>query len=64
MFAFSPDPAKRRELYAQVYAQESKDLPILYLWYQKLIVGMRAEVQGFEQVPDGMIRLRGVRLAK
>lgn len=58
------DPAQRRDLYSAMYAQESKDLPTLYLWYLKLIVGMRAEVQGFQQAPDGMIRLRGVSLRK
>ena len=58
------DPAKRRDLYAQMYQQETQDLPFLYLWYQKSIIGMRAGVQGFTQVPDGMIRLQGVSLAK
>ena len=58
------DVGKRRELYAQMYAQEAKDLPILYLWYPKSIVGLRKSVQGFKQVPDGMIRLRGVSVAK
>jgi peptide/nickel transport system substrate-binding protein len=58
------DPAKRRDFYAQMYQQEAQDLPILYLWYQKSIIGMRAAVQGFTQVPDGMIRLQGVSLAK
>ena len=58
------DPAKRRDIYAKMYAQETQDLPILYLWYQKSIIGMQAKVTGFQQVPDGMIRLRGVSLAK
>ena len=58
------DPAKRRDLYTQMYAQESKDLALIYLWYQKAIVGMQAKVQGFTQVPDGIIRLQGVSLAK
>jgi hypothetical protein len=34
------------------------------LWQQKNLVGMSARVQGFKQVPDGMIRLQGVSLAK
>jgi peptide/nickel transport system substrate-binding protein len=58
------DPAQRRDFYAQMYAQETKDLPTMYIWYLKSIVGMRADVQGFQQVPDGMIRLRGVSLGK
>ena len=58
------DPAQRRDIYAKMYAQETQDLPILYLWFQKGIVGMQAKVQGFQQVPDGMIRLQGVSVAK
>ena len=41
-----------------------KDLPIIYLWNLKNIVGMSAKVAGFRAVPDGMIRLQGVSLAK
>ena len=58
------DDAQRRALYAQVFQHVSQDLPELYLWYQKAIVGMSARVSGFQQVPDGMIRLQGVSLAK
>ena len=58
------DPAKRRDIYGQMYTQEAKDLPIMYLWYQKSIVGMQARVQGYQQVPDGIVRLMGVSLAK
>ncbi|MBV8913039.1 MAG: ABC transporter substrate-binding protein [Acetobacteraceae bacterium] len=58
------DPAQRRDLYAKMLAQTTQDLPIMYLWFQKNIVGMSAKVQGFKQVPDGMIRLQGVSLAQ
>ncbi len=58
------DVPQRRELYTQMYQQETQDLPIMYLWYPKTIVGMRATVQGFKQVPDGMIRLQGVSQSK
>ena len=47
-----------------MYGQETQDLPYMYLWYLKNIVGMRSAVRGFVQVPDGMIRLQGVSLAK
>ncbi len=58
------DTAQRRDLYAQMYAQETKDLALLYLWYQKSIVGMQARVQGYKQVPDGLVRLQGVSLSQ
>jgi peptide/nickel transport system substrate-binding protein len=56
------DLAQRRTLYDQVWRQEREDLPLVYLWNPKNIVGMKKSVTGFVQVPDGLIRLQGVRL--
>lgn len=58
------DVAGRRALYAQVVEQLSKDLPIIYLHNPKNVVGLSARVTGFRPVPDGMIRLQGISLAK
>lgn len=58
------DIPARADLYAQMWAQERKDLPIVYLWAPQNIVGMSKKVQGFVPVPDGMIRLQGMSLAK
>ncbi len=58
------DPARRRELYASMWTAQRQDLPIMYLWTQKNIAGLSAKVEGFRPMPDGMIRLQGVSLAK
>jgi peptide/nickel transport system substrate-binding protein len=58
------DLAKRREVYAKMWQQEAQDLPITYLWIPRNIVGMSAKLQGFRPVPDGMIRLQGLEMAK
>lgn len=58
------DVQGRRTLYDQVLDQTRRDLPIIYLNIPKNIVGMSARVTGFRPVPDGMIRLQGVGLAK
>jgi len=39
-------------------------MPLLYLWNPKNIVGMKRSVEGFVQVPDGLVRLQGVQMAK
>ena len=57
------DVITRRGLYAQVWAQESIDLPIIYLWSPRYILGHTAGLDGFATMPDGIMRLRGVRLA-
>ncbi len=56
------DVAERKALYARVWAKEREDLPLVYLWTSRNVVGMRREVTGFRQVPDGLIRLQGVSL--
>ena len=55
---------ERRALYSRVWKQEREDLPLVYLWTSRNVVGMRREVTGFRQVPDGLIRLEGVSLSK
>lgn len=53
--------AQRQALYAEFWQLERQDLPLIYLWTTKNIVGMSRRLSGFQQVPDGLIRLRGVR---
>ncbi len=55
------DVTRRRDIYAKVWQQERADLPLLYLWNPQNIVGMKKSLTGFQQVPDGLIRLRGLR---
>jgi peptide/nickel transport system substrate-binding protein len=58
------DQAKRRPIYAQVFQQVQQDLPLSYLYNTRNIVAMTAKLQGFRPVPDGMIRLQGLEMAK
>jgi len=51
---------QRRAFYANVCEQERKDLPLIHLWIGKNIVGMQQTITGFQQVPDGLIRLQGM----
>jgi len=53
---------ERRGLYAKLWDVERADLPLMYLWTTKNVVGMKRGLDGFVQVPDGLIRLRGVTL--
>jgi peptide/nickel transport system substrate-binding protein len=58
------DVQQRNALYTKMWDQVRQDLPILYLWVPKNIVGMTAKLTGFRAVPDGMIRLQGLGLEK
>ncbi len=53
---------QRRAYYEKVWAQERKDLPLIYLWSGKNTVGMKKALTGFVQVPDGLIRLQGMQM--
>jgi peptide/nickel transport system substrate-binding protein len=51
---------QRRASYATVWRHERDDLPLIYLWAPANIVGLKASITGFRQVPDGLIRLQGM----
>ncbi len=51
---------QRRAFYAKVWERERNDLPEIYLWAPANIVGLKASITGFRQVPDGLIRLQGM----
>lgn len=56
--------AKRRALYNKVLTTMQVERPIIYLFYQPWIFGAQKKVTGFVPHPDGMIRLKGVSIAK
>lgn len=58
------DLAGRRALYAKITAQVQQDLPVLYLTNPSIIVAMSAKLSGYRPVPDGLIRLQGLKIAK
>ena len=43
-----------------VWQQVSKDLPIIYLWTPRNIVGLSRKVAGFTLLADGLLRLQDV----
>jgi peptide/nickel transport system substrate-binding protein len=57
------DPAKRRDAYAKLWAQERVDLPIMYLYTPSYIVGASKKITGYKVLPDGLMRLQGVGFA-
>ena len=52
----------RRVLYARVWRQEAADLPIVYLYTPRYIMGASRRVEGYRVLPDGLIRLQDVAL--
>jgi peptide/nickel transport system substrate-binding protein len=58
------DAAQRKAVYDKMWPILRNDLPLTYLWSPRNIVAMSDKVSGFRAVPDGMIRLQGLTMAK
>ena len=58
------DVKERRDLYTKAWAVEREDMPLVFLYTARNIVGMKKNLMGFEQVPDGLIRIKGMQFAK
>jgi peptide/nickel transport system substrate-binding protein len=58
------DIAQRRATYAQVDALLQKAMPISYLYTGRNFAGMSAKITGFRAIPDGLIRLQGLSMAR
>lgn len=56
------DPAARKKLYDQAQLVFNEEMPALLLWHRQHFIPYRKNVTGFELFPDGLIRLRGVRV--
>ncbi|TPW28674.1 ABC transporter substrate-binding protein [Pararhizobium mangrovi] len=54
------DNAERKQKYDAANEILMKDLPIIYLYHQTWLFGVRKDINGFKAYPDGMIRLEGV----
>jgi peptide/nickel transport system substrate-binding protein len=56
------DPAERLKYYAVIAQQTLRDLPIIYLYHRKWIYAYNSRLQGFQPMPDGLIRPQGLAL--
>jgi peptide/nickel transport system substrate-binding protein len=56
------DPAERKHLYDAANEILVRDVPRLILWHRRVFTGYSARLQGFTPHPDGIIRLRGLKL--
>ncbi len=56
------DPAQRKALYRQVADKVIVGGPILYLYHRMMFFAHNAKLQGFKAMPDGLIRVVGLKL--
>ncbi len=56
------DPAQRKAAYLKVAQRLASDLPIIYLYHRIVIIAHRDRVEGYTQMPDGLVRVTGLKL--
>ena len=59
----SRDPAERKKIYEQIAARVLKDRPIVYLYHRNWLWAYTARLSGVRNVPDGLLRVDGLKLA-
>lgn len=60
----STDPVARLAAYARAMQVLLEDRPYIYLWHPQSFFGTTAAVEGLRLVPDGLIRVQGLRLRR
>ena len=58
------DVGARRELYGKLAMILNEDVPIMYVYSPKVLVGMSTKVTGFIPVADGLVRTKGIKLGQ
>jgi peptide/nickel transport system substrate-binding protein len=56
------DPAQRKAIYEKLTKVLLEDEPIIYLYHRKLLFAHSTKLDGYKQMPDGLIRLVGLKL--
>jgi len=57
------EPAERKKLYDQATEILLREAPSLHLWHRRVFTGYSGKVQGFTPYPDGIIRVKGLKLS-
>ena len=56
------DPAERKKAYEKVAAKFLAEGSIIYLYHTQVLVAHTDKVEGYKQMPDGLVRVVGIKL--
>lgn len=56
------DMAQRKAIYAKLTKLEQEDEPLLYVYHRRIIIAHTTKVDGYRQMPDGLVRVVGLKL--
>jgi peptide/nickel transport system substrate-binding protein len=58
----APNLAARKAIYEKLTSIMLADNPIIYLFHRRALVAHTARLEGYKQVPDGLVRVVGLKL--
>jgi peptide/nickel transport system substrate-binding protein len=56
------DPAQRKAIYEKLTGILLNDEPIIYIYHRKLLFAHTTKLEGYTQMPDGLVRVIGLKL--
>lgn len=56
------DPAQRKAIYEKLTGIILKDEPIIYIYHRTLLIAHTKKLEGYRQMPDGLVRVVGLKL--
>src|SRR5438309_10495192 len=56
------DPAQRKAIYEKLTRIVLNDEPLIYLYHRKLLIAHTTRLEGYRQMPDGLVRVIGLKL--
>ena len=57
------EPAERKKVYEQIAARIAKERPIIYVYHRNWLWAYSAKLGGVRNVPDGLLRVSGLKMA-
>ncbi len=56
------DIAHRKAVYEKLTKQVMEDEPVIYIFHQRILIAHTARLEGYKAVPDGLVRVVGLKL--
>ena len=56
------DPAERKKVFEQIAARVLKERPVIYVYHRNWLWAYNAKLTGVRQIPDGLLRVGGLKM--
>jgi peptide/nickel transport system substrate-binding protein len=56
------DQAQRKAIYEKLTKLALDEEPLLYIYHRRILIAHTTRLEGYKQMPDGLVRLTGLKL--